>query len=156
MLSPERHAWWGLIGIAGVVSISGLVDLVSGVTWQALDVTGKTRAQIAAESAAGAQVLDFSIRTGGLSSVALGVLLGAVLLFAYRQDHTWAWWVMWTLPVWILGNSLLMRIYGAWGPATTGTFVSLVATVLHLVEAPRFFGKAGRPRPVTPAIEESA
>jgi hypothetical protein len=147
----QRHAWWGLLAIAAVIVVSGLVDLATGVTWQAVDVTSSTSAEIAAQSNAGAELIDFAVRTGGLSFIALGVLLCAVLLFAYRQDRTWAWWVMWALPVFTIANSLLMLAFGAWGPATTGTVVGLVAAVVHLVGAPRFFAKSGRPGPSRPA-----
>jgi hypothetical protein len=147
MQSPEGHAWWGLLVIVAIVSISGLVDLMTGVTWQAPDVSGNTSAQIAAESAAGAEVLDFAVRVSGLSTVALGVLLGAVLLFAYRQGRTWAWWVMWTLPVWIIASTLLMRAYGAWGPATTGTLVGLLAAVLQFAGARRSRDWSTSPEP---------
>ena len=77
-----------------------------------------------------------------LSSL-LGVLLSAVLLFAYRQDRPWAWWAMWTLPVFAIANSLLMRAFGAWGPAITATEVGLVAALILLVGAPRFFRRSG-------------
>lgn len=140
----QRHAWWGLLVIAAVSGVSGLVDLVIGVSWQAVDVTGRTSTEIAAQSSAGAELIDFLVRTGGLTFIVLGVLFCAVLLFAYRQDRTWAWLAMWTLPVFVIVNSLLMRGFGAWGPATTGTIVGVVAAALHLVGAPRFFGQSRR------------
>jgi hypothetical protein len=72
------------------------------------------------------------------------VLLCAVLLFAYRLDRPWAWWAMWTLPAFVIANSLLMLAFGAWGPAITGTVVGLVAAVILLVGAPRFLGRSER------------
>jgi hypothetical protein len=50
MLWLQRHAWWGLLVLAVISTVRGLIDLASGVTWQAEDVTGKPIAQIAAES----------------------------------------------------------------------------------------------------------
>lgn len=140
----QRIAWWGLLAIAALFAVRGLVDLVIGVSWQAVDVTGSTSAEIASHSSAGAQLIDFVVRTEGLYLIALGVLLCAVLLFAYRQDHPWAWWAMWTLPVFSIANSLLMLAFGAWDPAISGTVVGMVAAVLLLVGAPRFFGRQGR------------
>jgi hypothetical protein len=144
MQSFERNAWWGLLAIAAIIAVSGLVDLATGVTWQAVDVTGSTSAEIAAESSAGFKLIDFVVRTEGLYLVALGVLLCAVLLFAYRQDRPWAWWAMWTMPVFVIANSLLMLAFGAWGPAITGTVVGLVAALILLGGARRFFGRSGR------------
>ena len=92
----QRHAWWGLLAIAVATVVSGLVDLASGVTWQAVDVTGNTSDEIAVQSSAGAELANFAVRTVGVSFIALGALVCAVLLFAYRQVRIWAWWVMWT------------------------------------------------------------
>jgi hypothetical protein len=138
----QRKAWWGLLAIAALIAGAGLVDLATGVTWQAEDVTGSTSAEIAAQSSAGFKLIDFVVRTQGLYLIAIGVLLSAVLLFAYRLDRPWAWWAMWTLPVFVIGNSLLMLAFGAWGPAITGTVVGLVAALILLVGAPRFFGRS--------------
>jgi hypothetical protein len=42
-----------------------------------------------------------------------GAGLCAVLLVAYRQDRPWAaWWAMWTLPVFAIANSMVMRAPG--------------------------------------------
>jgi hypothetical protein len=136
----QRNAWWGLLAIAASAAVSGLVDLATGVTWQAVDVTGSTSAEIGAQSSAASELIDFLVRTQGLGLIALGVGLCAVLLFAYRQDRPWAWWTMWTVPVFVIADSLLMRAFGAWGPAITGTGVGLVAALLLLVGTPRFFG----------------
>jgi hypothetical protein len=122
--------------------VRGLFDLATGVTWQAEDVTGSTSGEIAAQSSAGFELIDFLVRAQGLCLIALGVLLCAVLLFAYRLDRRWAWWAMWTLPVFVIANSLLMLAFGAWGPAITGTVVGLVAAVTLLVGAPRFFERS--------------
>lgn len=95
----QRRAWWGLLAMAASAVILGLVGVANGVTWQAEDATGKTIAQIAAESSAGSRLSDFSVRTDGLHLIALGLLAGAVLVFGFRQDRVWAWWTMWILVV---------------------------------------------------------
>jgi hypothetical protein len=144
MQGLQRNAWWGLLAIAALTTVRGLVDLATGVTWQAVDVTDSTSAEIAAQSSAGFELIDFVARTQGLYLIAIGVLLCAVLLFAYRLDRPWAWWAMWTMPVFVIANSLLMLAFGAWGPAITGTVVGLVAALILLVGSPRFFGRTER------------
>jgi hypothetical protein len=135
----QRHAWWGLLAMAAVGTGFGLVALVSGVTWQAEDVTGRTIAQIGAESSAGSTLADFSVRTGGLYLIAAGVLQSAILLFAFRQDRAWAWWTMWTLPAIAIGGSFLYPTFPAPGPAITGAIVGALEVAILLVSAPRFF-----------------
>jgi hypothetical protein len=146
MLWLQRHGWWGLLAIAVISVAQGLVDLASGVTYQAWHVTGKTIAQIAAESVDGSQLSDFSVRTGGLYLIAFGVLLGAILLFAFRQDHQWAWWAMWTFPVMAITASFLDLAFGDFfaGPAITGGIVGILAAAILLISAPRFFKQPGR------------
>jgi hypothetical protein len=70
----QRHAWWGLLAIAALSAVRGLVDLATGVTWQAEDVTGSTTAEIAAQSSGGFELIDFVVRTQGLYLIAIGVL----------------------------------------------------------------------------------
>lgn len=138
-------AWWGLFAIAGASAVLGLVDLASGVTYQAVDATGTTLADIAAQSDAGARLSDFSVRTDGIHLIELGVLMGAVLLFAFRQGRPWAWWTMWTLPISVIAASVLDLRFGVAGPAISGTIVGLVAVAIMLITAPRFFKQQGHP-----------
>ena len=142
----QRHAWWALFAMAVISVASGLIDLATGVTWQASDLTGKTIAQIAAESMDGSQLSDFSVRTGGLYQIAIGVLLGTILLFGFRQERKWAWWAMWTFPVMAITASLLDLAFGDSfaGPAITGGIVGILAAAILLISAPRFFKQPGR------------
>lgn len=141
----QRHAWWGLFAIAGASAVLGLVDLASGVTYQAVDATGTTLAEIASQSDAGARLSDFSVRTDGIHLIELGVLMGAVLLFAFRQGRPWAWWTMWTLPISVIAASVLDLRFGVAGPAISGTIVGLVAVAIMLITAPRFFKQQVHP-----------
>jgi O-antigen/teichoic acid export membrane protein len=139
MLWLQRHAWWALLVFAASGAIMGLVDLAGGVTWQAEDATGKTIAQITAESISGSRLSDFSVRTDGLHLLALTLLGGAVLLFGFRQNRPWAWWTMWSLVVMTFAQSLLNLGFGATGPAVSGTVVGVLEAAIMLVSAPRFF-----------------
>ena len=140
----QRYSWWGLLALAAVFVVRGLIDLVSGVTWQAEDLTGTTVTQIAAESGAGAQLSDFGVRSSGLYLIVLGALVAATLLFGFRRDHRWAWWAAWTLPVTTIATSGLYMAFGLAGtPLTSATLGGLAAAIL-LVSAPRFFRRPER------------
>lgn len=144
MLWLQRHAWWGLLALAAIITARGLIDLVSGVTWQAEDLTGLTVTQIAAESGAGAQLSDFSVRSSGLYLIVLGTLVAATLLFAFRRDHRWAWWAAWTLPVTTIASSVLFAAYGLPGTPITSAILGGLAAAILLISAPRFFRRPER------------
>jgi hypothetical protein len=71
----QQHGWWALLAIAVISIASGVIDLVIGITWQASDVTGRTLAQIAAESEAASQLAGSGVRTGGSYLIAFGAIL---------------------------------------------------------------------------------
>ena len=144
MLWLQRRAWWGLLALAAIFVVRGLIDLVSGVTWQAEDLTGTTVTQIAAESGAGAQLSDFSVRSSGLYLIVLGTLVAATLLFAFRRDHRWAWWAAWTLPVTTIASSVLFAAYGLAGTPITSAILGGLAAAILLISAPRFFRRPER------------
>ena len=144
MLWLQRHAWWGLLAIAATGVLRGLIDLASGVTYQAEDLTGKTFAEITAESGAGSRLSDFAVRTDGLYVIAMGALAGAILLFGFRRDHLWAWWAAWTFPVVAIATSLLDFGFGVAGPGTSSAIVGGLGAAILLVSAPRFFRQPGR------------
>ena len=144
MLWLQRHAWWGLLAIAAAGVLRGLIDLASGVTYQAVDLTGTTFAEITAESGAGSRLSDFTVRTDGLYLIALGILAGAILLFGFRQNRRWAWWASWGFPVMAIAGSVLDLGFGVAGPGTSSAIVGGLGAAILLVSAPRFFRQHGR------------
>jgi hypothetical protein len=140
----QRHAWWGLLAIAAAGVLRGVIDLASGVTYQAEDLTGKTLAEIAAESGVGSRLSDFTVRTDGLYLIGLGILAGAVLLFGFRQDSRWAWWASWAFPVVAIAGSVLDLGFGVAGPGTSSAIVGGLGAAILLISAPRFFKQRGR------------
>ena len=120
-----------------------MIDLTSGVTYQADDLTGTTIAQITAESVAGSRLSEFTVRTGGVYLIALGVIAAATLLFGFRRDQRWAWWAMWTLPALAISASLLDFGFGVKGPGTSSSIVGGLGAAILLISVPRFFRQPG-------------
>jgi hypothetical protein len=135
----QAHSWWGLLAVAAAAAWSGFVATVLGVTYQAVDVTGKTISDITAESSAGAQLSDFSVRTDGIHLMLLAVLASAVLVFGFQRNRRWAWWAMWTLPILTISTSGLDLAFGATGPAISASIVGALTAAILAVSAPRFF-----------------
>ena len=139
----QRRAWWGLLVMALVVALFG-ITADPGIP---LGLTGLTLADLEAESAQAYRLVDFGVRTGGTLLVVIGVLQTAILVFAFRRDQPWAWWVMWTLPLWAVAVFLSYLIAGvAPGqapppPMISGPIVGVLSAAILLVSAPRFFGR---------------
>ena len=144
----QQNAWWGLVGMAVIVVLFGVGDIVNGVAADELiplGITGLTLAELEAESAVAYRLLDFGARGGGASLVVSGLLMLAILLFAFRRGERWAWWVMWTLPAWGASAFVMGLIFGvAPGeapppPMVSGPIFAALAVAILLVSASRFF-----------------
>ena len=147
----ERHGWWGLAFVTVVITMFGVVDIVSGAAADpaiAVSLTGMTLTELEAESGAAFGLFDFFTRVNGLSLVVMGLFGTAVLAFAYRRYQRWAWWTMWLLPAWAAGAALFYVVVGlAPGqppppPMLSGPIVAVVAAVILLLSARPFFRDA--------------
>ena len=146
-----RNAWWGLVAFAAIFVIFGATDIASGAAAdpaipQAL--TGKPISQLEAEGGDAYALYDFAARSTGWTLMLVGGLLLAVLLFGFRRNERWAWWTMWLLPVWSIGVLVSFLVAGTdpnqppAPPMISGPIVAVVAALILLVSAPRFFPRA--------------
>jgi hypothetical protein len=144
----QHNAWWGLVGLTVIIGLFGITDVTGGITADPgipLGITGKTVAELEAESASAYRLLDFVARVGGSNLVVIGVLMTTILLVPFRGGQRWAWWVMWILPAWAAAAGLGILIYGvAPGqapppPMISGPIFAVLAAAILLLSAPRFF-----------------
>jgi hypothetical protein len=144
----ERHAWWGLLSIALVFVAFGVTDVLAGAAADPaipLGLTGMTLDELEAESGNGYRLFDFFTRVNGFSLVFVGLLLAAILVFAFRRNRRWAWWTMWLLPIWAIGATAFYVVAGLAPnqppppPMVSGPIVAVIAGAILLVSAPRFF-----------------
>jgi hypothetical protein len=148
----QRHGWWALLAIAVLIALFGLGDLIVGFEWDPgipLGLIGMTPPQVQAESPDAYRLIDFGVRSGGVNLIVIGVLLTAIVVFAYRQGRPWAWWTMWALPVWAGSAFFLNLAFGvAPGqspppPMVSGPILATLAAAILLVSAPRFLRRGG-------------
>lgn len=144
----QRNAWLGLLVLGVLIGIVGLWALFIGITEDAsvpLGLTGRSLADLAAESPDGYRFADFEVRAGGMGLALIGGVLASIAVFAFRSGHSWAWWLMWTMPIWAGANVSLIVIVGIapgqpppW-PLISGAIVGAISAALLFVTAPRFF-----------------
>ena len=149
MLWLQRSAWWLLLTMTVLVAVIGLNPVISGINEDAsvpLGITGLSASELQVESAQGYRLIDFGVRSGGLDLIMIGALLSTVLVFGFRHNRRWAWWAMWSLPIWAASVFALNLAFGVApgqappSPMISGPIVAVLAAALLLVSAPRFVG----------------
>jgi hypothetical protein len=144
MQQLERHSWWVLMVAAVTSFLFGVVDLLGGAPDNARAVTGKTNAELAAQSPDAFRLAELGVRAGGIHLMVIGVVLAAILLFGFRQNLRWAWWTMWSAPIMAAALAVLHLTSVASGqtpavPVYSGSLFSVLTAAALLVSAPRFF-----------------
>ncbi|MBA2632084.1 MAG: hypothetical protein H0U86_03615 [Chloroflexi bacterium] len=141
----RRHSWWGLLAVSVMLALFGVTDIVSGA---AADVgipqglTGRTIAELEAESADAYGLFDFGARVNGWSLVMLGVLLSVLVLIPFRRGDRWAWWILWALPIWAAVVPAFYLVAGVQPdqppppPMVSGPVIAIVCAAILLVTRP--------------------
>lgn len=104
-----RHAWRILLGLVLVIGLFGIGDVILGMEADPAipeAVTGLTPAEIETRSQPLATLVDLQIRSGGLHLILLATLWAVILWIPFRQHERWAWYAMWTFPLWALTVSV--------------------------------------------------
>lgn len=145
MTALRRHGWWGLFGLAALIVILGVGDIVGGPEFNAalaLAIGGVPLTDLVAAEPA-YRVIDFDARSGGFDFALIGVLFAVLAAIPLRDGQRWAWWTMWLLPLWLLASFAYTVAYGlAPGQAlpassTSGPVLAVIAAGLLLVTYPR-------------------
>lgn len=105
----QRHAWRFLAGLAVIVLLFGVGDIVRGLDADPAipeGVTGLTIAEIRAANPAVAGLLDLQVRSGGVHLLMLGGMWLTLVAVPMRAGRRWAWNAVWSLPLWGLTVSV--------------------------------------------------
>jgi energy-converting hydrogenase Eha subunit A len=154
MSGLQQYAWWWFALIAAVIVVVGVAELANGAPIVTIDnvqaLTGMTNAELAAGSSEAYPLIEFNVRVEGLHLIWSGALMGAIVGSGLRQDQRWAWWTMWSFPMYtvsLLVLNLIVKTAPGQAPAAqafTGAIVGLLSAVVLLVSAPRFFPRPSR------------
>jgi energy-converting hydrogenase Eha subunit A len=109
-----------------------------------------SNAELASKSSEAYQLIEFNVRVEGLHLIWIGALLEGIVVFGLRQDRRWAWWTMWSFPIYtvsLLVLNLIVKTAPGQAPAAqafTGAIVGMLSAVILLLSAPRFFPRKSR------------
>jgi hypothetical protein len=144
----EDNAWWLLLALAALCVVFGLGDLLGGAPDNALAVTGETNTELAAQSGQAYRLIEVGVRAGGLQLIVIGALIATIVLFGFRQNLRWAWWSMWSIPMWTAAAVALHLAVGvspgqtAPAPVVSGSILTELTAGVLLVSRPRYFRRA--------------
>ncbi|WP_277210570.1 hypothetical protein [Isoptericola croceus] len=102
----QRRSWIFLIVLAAVIVLFGVGDIIFAMDADeaiAQGITGMTVAEIETLSGPVAALINVLVRAGGAQLLVLGIVWCTILAIPFRRGERWAWYVMWTFPLWALG-----------------------------------------------------
>lgn len=152
MSGLRRHGWWALLAVAAVIVAFGIIDVVSGATADvaiAEGLTGRTIADLEAESADAFGLYDFMTRVNGWSLTLIGILLATIIWIPFRRGEPWAWWAAWALPLWAAIVPLFYIVAGVDPsrppppPMISGPIVAVLCAAILLIVRPSSTTRGG-------------
>ena len=155
----RRNSWKFLLGLVVVIGVFGIGDVFRGIDADPaipVGVAGLTPDEIRATSQPLARLIDLQVRNGGLHLVVTSVLWSVILLIPFRRGERWAWYTMWTFPLWALVVSVsflfveLQPDVPLPPPAISG-WVLFALTALTLLATRRAFFRTQHKQAVTPS-----
>jgi hypothetical protein len=120
MVSPkvdkvyEKYAWI-IISAVGVIILVGGAPHALGVNEDLATVEsiiGMALSELKASYPRFFDLYDFYFRGGGLSDMGFGFLVTVISSTAYRKGERWAWYTLWSVPVFFLGFAAISMSIG--------------------------------------------
>ncbi len=138
----EKYAWvvflalgllWGVVGLTLTFLPDGIAEtdaeLVTDMSWSELE----------ASSPAAADLVRFLYGGLGLVKTSWSFLVVAISLTGYRRGEKWAWYSMWSVPVLLVMNALVIASFGDVFQTLEGIPLTIVSLLGLLLPYRKFF-----------------
>ncbi len=105
----SRNSWKFLLALVIVIGLFGIGDVIVGVNADPaipVGITGLTPEEIRAISEPIHSLIDLQVRAGGLQLIVIAVVWSMLVLVPLRRGDKWAWYTLWTFPLWGLAVSV--------------------------------------------------
>jgi hypothetical protein len=99
----NRNAWKFLLGLVAIIGLFGIGDVILGLDADPgipLAVTGLTIDEIRSSGGTLTNLIDLQVRAGGVHLIVMSAVWAALVLIPFRRGERWAWFAMWTFPLW--------------------------------------------------------
>ncbi|HSJ27601.1 MAG TPA: hypothetical protein VLB67_05275 [Acidimicrobiia bacterium] len=105
----RRNSWKFLLALVVVIGLFGVGDAIVGVDADPaipVAITGLTPDEIRVASDPVHRLIDLQVRAGGLQLIVISILWAVLILVPLRRGEKWAWYTLWTFPIWGLAVSV--------------------------------------------------
>ena len=141
----EKYAWV-IIAAIGVLTLVGGAPHTLGVNSDPAtpeSIIGMGLSEFEVSNPRFFDLYDFYFRAGGWSDMGFAFFVTAISATAYRRGEKWAWYILWSVPVFFLGHTAITMSIG---PSTAHMipFLALFVTLSLLgllLPIRRFFPK---------------
>jgi hypothetical protein len=110
----EKYAWI-IIAVIGLLILVGGAPHTLGVN-SSPDIVERFVGMVISEFKASNpnfyDLYDFYFRAGGWSDMGFGFFVAVISATAYRRGERWAWYILWSVPVFFLGHAAITLIFG--------------------------------------------
>ena len=125
----EKYSWI-IISVLGVLIIVGGVPHSLGVNTDpglVESIVGMSMSEFKASNPNFYDVYDFYFRAGGWSDMGFAFFVLVISATAYRKGEKWAWYILWSVPVFFLGHAAITLSFGE---STSGLIPFLTVFVI--------------------------
>lgn len=110
----EKYAWI-ILSIIGLLIVVGGVPNILGDNADpetAENIVGMTLSDLKESYPRPYDLYDYFLRSSGWSDMVFGFLVVVVSSTAYRRGEKWAWYNLWSVPVFFLGHAAITMNVG--------------------------------------------
>lgn len=110
----QQFAWVILFAVGILVMVPGVLHFTGYNTDPATaeEIVGMSLSELEASNSPLFDLYAFYFRFGGLSDVGFGLLVAILAATAFREGRTWAWYTLWSVPVFFAAAIVLLYLYG--------------------------------------------
>ena len=125
----EKYAWVIIFAIGVLIIVGGAPHALGVNTDPGLveSIVGMAMSEFKASNPNFYDLYDFYFRSGGWSDMGFAFFVTVISATAYRKGEKWAWYILWSVPVFFLGHAAITLSFGQ---STSGLIPFLTVFVI--------------------------
>jgi hypothetical protein len=110
----EKYAWVIITIIGVLIFVGGVPHVLGNNTDPGIveSFVGMAMSEFKASNTNFYNAYDFYFRSGGWSDMGFAFFVIVISATAYRKGERWAWYYLWSVPVFFLGHAAITLMFG--------------------------------------------